>query len=376
MDIMKAEVKVPFLNLKNQVEQLPDIHNKIKSLVDSCAFVGGPSVEAFEANFARFVQSKYCIGVGNGTDALEIALKSLQLPPNSEVIVPANTFVASAEAIINSGFIPRFVDCDPTHLNLDPISVENAINSKTSAVMVVHLYGQTAPLNELVELCKNNNLLLIEDCAQAHGATYGGKPVGSFGSIAAYSFYPGKNLGAFGDAGAITTNDQNLAKQCRMISMHGAAQKYMHELNGRNSRLDSLQALVLNEKLRKLAEWNQVRKHTAKLYFELLSDIPDLQMTEELELSEGVYHLMVVRHPKRDLIRKKLDYFGIQSGIHYPHALTQLPHYANDLKPTVCPEAEKAASQVFSLPMGEHMNPRLVKCVCDSLRTIVSEEST
>ncbi len=371
---MKSEVKVPFLNLKNQINQLPEIHHKIKSLVSSCAFVGGPSVSEFEENFATFVQSKHCIGVGNGTDALEIALQALQLPSDSEVIVPANTFVASAEAIRNSGLTPRFVDCNPAHLNLDPESLKNAINSKTSAVMVVHLYGQSAPLNEIVELCNKKNLMIIEDCAQAHGATYGGKPVGSFGAIAAYSFYPGKNLGAFGDAGAITTNNSNLAKQCRMISMHGAAQKYMHEIDGRNSRLDSLQALVLNEKLSKLSKWNEIRQHTATLYFDLLYDTPQLQLTRELELSKGVYHLMVIRHPQRDLIRKKLDEYGIQSGIHYPHALTELPHYKDDSKDVMCPEAEKAASQVFSLPMGEHMNPHLVEYVCKILRKIVNEE--
>ncbi|MEE2924006.1 MAG: DegT/DnrJ/EryC1/StrS family aminotransferase [bacterium] len=370
---MKSEVKVPFLNLKNQIQQLPHIHQKVQNLIESCAFVGGPSVEVFEKNFAEFVQSDFCVGVGNGTDALEIALQALELPAGSEVIVPANTFVASAEAIINSGLIPRFVDCSSDHLNLDPNSVEQAITSKTSAVMVVHLYGQAAPMNELLDLCHNKNLIILEDCAQAHGATYNDKPVGSFGSIAAYSFYPGKNLGAFGDAGAITTNDPDLANKCRKISMHGAMQKYMHEINGRNSRLDSLQALVLNEKLKKLPEWNRIRKHSASLYLELLSDIPHLKLTKELELSEGVYHLMVARHPKRDLIRKKLEDYGIQSGIHYPHALTQLPHYSKALKPETCKEAEDAASQVFSLPMGEHMNPDSVKYVCDSLRSIIVE---
>ena len=172
--------------------------------------------------------------------------------------------------------------------------------------MIVHLYGQSAPMNEIKNLCKTKNLTIIEDCAQAHGAKYDGKPVGSFGSIAAYSFYPEKNLGAFGDAGAITTNDVNLANRCRKISMHGAIQKYMHEINGRNSRLDSLQALVPTKNSKKLSEWNQIRKDTASLYRELLADIPNLKLTKELELSDGVYHLMVVRNPKRDLIRKNL----------------------------------------------------------------------
>ena len=373
---MKSEVKVPFLNLKNQIQQLPNIHNQLKSLIESCAFVGGPIVEEFEKNFAKFVHRDFCIGVGNGTDALEIALQALELPRGSEIIVPANTFVASAEAIINSGLIPRFVDCSSDYLNLDPDAVEQAINSKTSAVMIVHLYGQSAPMNEIKNLCKTKNLTIIEDCAQAHGAKYDGKPVGSFGSIAAYSFYPGKNLGAFGDAGAITTNDVNLANRCRKISMHGAIQKYMHEINGRNSRLDSLQALVLNEKLKKLSEWNQIRKDTASLYRELLADIPNLKLTKELELSDGVYHLMVVRNPKRDLIRKKLEDYGIQSGIHYPHALTQLPHYSKSLKPELCKVAEESASQVFSLPMGEHMNPDLVQYVCNSLKSKMTEKDS
>ncbi len=370
---MKSEVKVPFLNLKNQIQQLPNLYEKLKSLIDSCAFVGGPHVEEFEKNFATFVQSDFCIGVGNGTDALEIALESLELPPKSEVIVPANTFVASAEAIINSGLTPRFVDCSSEHLNLDPIAVEEAINPKTSAVMVVHLYGQAAPMNKIVSLCNRNNLKIIEDCAQAHGAVYDSKPVGSFGAVASYSFYPGKNLGAFGDAGAITTNDINIATKCRKISMHGAIKKYMHEVNGRNSRLDSLQALVLNEKLKKLKEWNQIRKQSANLYMELLADIPNLELTKELELSNGVYHLMIARHPNRDFIRNKLEEYGIQSGIHYPHALTQLPHYIQAFKPMACKEAEKAASQVFSLPMGEHMNPELIEYVCNSLHSVITE---
>ena len=191
---MKSEVKVPFLNLKNQIQQLPNIHNQLKSLIESCAFVGGPIVEEFEKNFAKFVHRDFCIGVGNGTDALEIALQALELPRGSEIIVPANTFVASAEAIINSGLIPRFVDCSSDYLNLDPDAVEQAINSKTSAVMIVHLYGQSAPMNEIKNLCKTKNLTIIEDCAQAHGAKYDGKPVGSFGSIAAYSFYPREKI--------------------------------------------------------------------------------------------------------------------------------------------------------------------------------------
>ena len=367
-------MKIPFLDLKNQITQIPEVHQNIDLLLESCAFVGGPSVNEFENKFAQFVKSKFCIGVGNGTDALEIALQSLNLPPKSEVIVPANTFVASSEAIVNTGLIPRFVDCNPEHLNLDPKNVEQAINPNTSAILVVHLYGQAAPMRELTHICKSHDLQMIEDCAQAHGALYNHQPVGSFGNIAAYSFYPGKNLGAFGDAGAITTNDEALAESCRMISTHGAAQKYMHEIDGRNSRLDTIQAIVLSAKLDKLPRWNQIRQQTAEQYRQLLSRIPQIQLTQELYESTGVYHLMAVRHPERDLIRQKLEKYNIQSGIHYPHALNQLPHYRSRFKNDTCPNAEYSAKTVFSLPMGEHMTPQMVEYVCEKLQLILNTE--
>ena len=353
-----------------------DDREEFLSIIDNVSSSGGfilqKAVSDFELQLANYVGSNYAVGVGNATDGMEIFLEAIGINPGDEIIISSHTMLATASAIKFTGGTPIPVDIGTDNL-ISIQAIEDAITPNTVGIMPTQLNGRVCNMDAIIAIAQKHGLFIVEDAAQALGAKYKGQHAGTFGLASDISFFPAKVLGCLGDAGGVLVNDKDLYHKIFQLHDHGRDVDGEVRRWGRNSRLDSLQALVLNEKLRKLAEWNEVRKHTAKLYFEFLSDIPELQMTEELELSEGVYHLMVVRHPKRDLIRKKLDSFGIQSGIHYPHALTQLPHYSNDLNPTACPEAEKAASQVFSLPMGEHMNPRLVKCVCDSLRTILSE---
>lgn len=362
---------VKFLDLQRQYQSLKkEIDSAIKHVLDSSSFIGGAEVQKFEESFGAFVGS-YALGVGNGTDALEIAIEALNLPEGSDVLVPANTFAASAEAVVRNRLKIVFVDCDETY-TMDTNDLRRKISPNTAAIMAVHLYGQPANMFEIVKLAQSHNLRLIEDCAQAHGAKCNGQMVGTFGDIATFSFYPGKNLGAFGDAGAIVCSDAALLAACRQIAHHGGLRKYEHHQIGRNSRLDALQAAVLNVKLRYLDEWNTARNKIAADYMNLLKGIDGLVLPIIREECISVWHLFVVRilENKRDSIKAFLSNQGIQTGLHYPQALPSHDVYQNPrfVRQSPTPNAIAWESEILSLPMGEHLNDQALAYISRAIR--------
>ncbi|MBM4306337.1 MAG: DegT/DnrJ/EryC1/StrS family aminotransferase [Deltaproteobacteria bacterium] len=356
---------IPLVDLKAQYESIkPEIDSAISKVISESAFVGGPFVESFEKAFAEFCNAKHCIGVGNGTDALFIALKTLGIGPGDEVVVPANSFIATSEAVTLTGARVVFVDIDPKTYNIDPNKLEDCVKARYAlcsmhsvnrlkAIIPVHLYGQPADMDPILEIARKYDLKVLEDSAQAHGAEYKGRKIGSLGDMACFSFFPGKNLGAYGDGGAIITNDDSLALKARMYANHGRIAKYDHEMEGINSRLDGLQAAILKVKLGHLSEWTEIRRNNAYLYNELLKDT-DLVIPHEIEGVKAVYHLYVVR-VKQELREKLQNYLksnGVSTGIHYPIALPDLKAYSyirNNRNGF--PEATKAAKEILSLPM-------------------------
>lgn len=356
-------MNIPFVDLKAQYESIKDeIDSAISEVISKSAFVGGPFVERFEKAFAEFCSVKHCIGVGNGTDALFIALKVLGIGPGDEVIVPANTFIATSEAVTLNGARVAFVDIDPKTYNMDPNKLENYLKtqhstlntrSRPAAVIPVHLYGQPADMDPILALAQKYGLKVVEDAAQAHGALYKGRKVGSIGDIGCFSFYPGKNLGAYGDGGAIVTNNDDLALKARMFANHGRIEKYDHEIEGLNSRLDGLQAAILNVKLRHLNEWTEQRRENAFLYNKYLKGT-DLITPYEMNDVKAVYHLYVVRVKKeiRAQIQDYLKTQGISTGIHYPIALPNLKAYTHLAQAEhSLSVASNTAEEILSLPM-------------------------
>ncbi len=347
---------VKFLDLNKQYRAIqPEIDAAVASVISESAYIGGPYAAKFEQAFASFQEVEHCIGCGNGTDAIEIAIEALALPKGSDIIVPANTFIASSEAVTRSGHRVVFCDCDSLDYTISIESARSKVTSRTSAIMAVHLYGQSCNMDALLEIAREHNLRIIEDCAQAHGARYNGKRVGGIGDIATFSFYPGKNLGAYGDAGAITTNDSKLARRARMIANHGRVAKYDHEFEGRNSRLDGIQAAVLTVKLAHLEEWLERRAAIANRYDTALANTGDLVLPVRRNWAHHVYHLYVVRTKKREALRAYLGDHGIESGVHYPIALPKLAAY------TYCEQfnenffANATDAELMSLPIGDHM---------------------
>lgn len=347
---------IRFLDLHAQYLSIkPEMDHAIASVIADSAYIGGHRVKAFEATFAEFQGAKHCIGVGNGTDALEIAIEALDLPPNSEIIVPANSFIASAEAVSRSGHRVVFCDIDPYNYTLDVAAARELVTSNTRAIMAVHLYGHPCDMDAVAALASENGLKVIEDCAQAHGAEYAGRRVGALGDIGCFSFYPGKNLGAYGDGGAIVTNGDNLARRVRMIANHGRLAKYDHEFEGRNSRLDGLQAAVLDVKLRHLEAWTQQRIRLADEYLVGLKDIEGLILPKRADNVRQVYHLFVIRTERRDALRAHLSALEIQTGIHYPTALPKLGAYAYLEQAEAAGHAWCQDTTLLSLPIGEHL---------------------
>ena len=347
MNIQLVDLKAQYETIKNEIDSV------IKEVVSETAFIGGQHVTKFEEAFAKFCGVKHCVGVGNGTDALFIALKTLGIGAGDEVITVANSFIATSEAITQTGARVVFVDINPKTYNIDTNKIEEKITSRTKAIIPVHLYGQPADMDPILALAKKHNLKIVEDCAQAHGALYKGRTIGSIGDMACFSFYPGKNLGAYGDAGAIVTSDEVLAKKARMFANHGRVDKYDHEMEGINSRLDGLQAAILGVKLKHLDAWSEARRKNAYLYNEYLKGT-DLVTPVEMADVKAVYHLYVVR-TKKELRQKLQDHLkskGIATGIHYPIALPNLKAYSY-LKHNESdfPEATKASQEILSLPM-------------------------
>ncbi|MDE9449059.1 DegT/DnrJ/EryC1/StrS family aminotransferase [Aliiroseovarius sp. Z3] len=334
-------------------------------------FIGGPSVDRFEREFAAYCQAAHAVGAGNGLDALVLILRAMGIGPGDEVIVPAHTFIATWLAVSFVGAKPVPVDADWADMNMDLTLVEAAVTSRTRAIIVVHLYGNPADVSPLKNLCENNQIKLIEDAAQAHGACVGSAHVGSMCDAAAFSFYPGKNLGAFGDGGAITTNDGDLASACRVLGNYGSVEKYVHDVQGQNSRLDPLQSEVLSVKLKVLGEWNGRRRQIASRYLEAFAELKSLTLPTVAAQSVPVWHLFVVRHSKRDLLEVKLRERGIPTLKHYPIPNHKAGAYVSDFAGTSFPVTEKICAQCLSLPIGPHMSDDEVDDVIGAMRDVV-----
>jgi dTDP-4-amino-4,6-dideoxygalactose transaminase len=347
---------VPFLDLKAAYEELkPEVDAAVNRTLQSGWYIGGPEVEAFEAAFAHFCAAEHCVGVGNGLDALHLALRALEVGPGDEVIVSSNTYIATWLAVTMVGAIPVPVEPDPETHNLDPSLVVAAITERTKAILPTHLYGQCVDLDPLVEICRARGLKLLEDAAQAHGATYKGRRLGSHGHAVAWSFYPGKNLGAFGDGGAVTTNCAEIAEQVRLLGNYGSRIKYVNDEKGVNSRLDPIQAAALGVKLKVLDQWNARRKSIAARYGSALADTP-LILPKVPEWADPAWHLYVVRCPDRDQLKRHLDAGGIQTLIHYPIPPHLQAAYRDLNMPRgSLPIAERLADEVLSLPIGPHL---------------------
>lgn len=366
-------MKVPFLDLKAAYDELkPELDNAALRVLVSGRYIGGEEVSAFENEFAAYCEADHCVGVGNGLDALTLILRGYGIGAGDEVIVPAQTFIATWLAVSAAGATPVPVDVDPTTCNIDPSAVEAAITPKTKAIIAVHLYGCPADIDSLRAIAGRRGLKLIEDAAQAHGARYKEKRVGSLGDAAAFSFYPGKNLGAFGDGGAVTTNDSELAEKVRMLGNYGSRRKYEHELAGCNSRLDPIQAALLRVKLRYLDEWNHRRQKKAESYLsELRSLNSDLHLPYTTDGVESAWHLFVVQTDQRDDLQRFLSEQGIETLIHYPVAPHNTGAYAEQFKENAdrLHSAQDLADRLLSLPMGPHLSTDQLQHVVKTIQS-------
>ena len=359
---------VPFVDLRSQYLSIKkEIDEAIARVLDNTSFILGREVEAFEAAFAEYTNARFCVGLNSGTAAIQLAVMACGLGPGDEVILPANTFFATAEGVSTAGATPVFVDADPLSYNLDVSRIEEAITPRTRAIMPVHLYGQSADLDPIFEIAKRRNLIVIEDAAQAHGSLYKGRRVGALASAGCFSFYPGKNLGAYGEGGAIVTNDAEVARRARLLRDHGSERKYYHEIIGYNFRLEGIQGAVLRVKLTHLDKWNELRRKHAAHYGELLQ-VSSLTLPREMPYAEHVYHLYVVQTDARDLLQQALSRSGVQTGIHYPIPIHLQPAYAflNHRRGDF-PEAERQADRVLSLPMFPELTQEQIRQVAQAI---------
>lgn len=369
-------MRVPFVDLKAQYLNLkPEFDTAVANVLSEAAFIAGKYAAQFEREFAEYLGVKHCIGVANGTDAIEIALLGAGIGSGCEVLVPANTFFATAEAVANIGAVPVFVDVDPATCNIDPARIEAAVTPLTKAIIPVHLYGLPADMEPIVAIAREHGLKIVEDCAQAHGATYRGRKVGTFGDAATFSFYPSKNLGAFGDGGAIVTNNDEVESLSRAISNHGQLTKNHHSMIGRNSRLDGLQGAVLSVKLPHLNGWIEARRSRAALYNKLLAGT-GIVLPVEPNGRQHTYHLYVVQVPDRDAVQARLKEAEIETGIHYPTALPFLePFAARGYSPADYPVAHEQMGRLLSLPMYAEVTDEMIEHVCIVLKASVSASS-
>ncbi len=346
---------VPFLDLESMHEEVADeLYKAWANVLETSSFIGGPFVEAFEWQWAEYCEVGHAVGVANGTDALRLTLAALGIGPGDEVIVPTNTFIATAAAAAEVGATPVFVDVDPKTLLMTPEHLAAAITPRTTAVVPVHLYGQPVDMPGILSVAEKAGIAVVEDAAQAHGARWNGRRVGSFGHAACFSFYPGKNLGALGDGGAVVTNDASLAERIRQLSNHGrGSDKYHHDVVGANSRLDGLQAAMLTVKTEHLDVWNEARREAAATYHRLLTGLPVI-LTHQPPEAESVHHLYVIRADARDSLQKSLEEAGIGVGLHYPIPCHLQPAFGH-LPSVSLPVAEEAAGHLLSLPMFPHI---------------------
>ncbi len=369
-------VRVPFVDLRAQYRAIQaEIHAAIGRVLEEAAFIKGKYVEAFEHAYARAYGVPHCIGVGNGTDALFIALRALGIGPGDEVLVPALTWISTAETVSLTGARPVFVDIEPDYYTLDPEHAAARITERTRAIIPVHLYGQPAAMDAILELAQRHGLAVIEDCAQAHFACYRGRLVGTFGSVGTFSFYPAKNLGAYGDAGALITADDAIATFARKFANHGSLTKHEHELEGINSRLDGLQAAILQVKLRYIHQWTARRAELARRYAELLADLDELVLPRIRPHCSHVFHLYVVRTPWRDELQRFLADRGIQTQIHYPRALPFVPVYQHfGHRPEDFPVAWRFQHELLSLPLYPELTEEQLQYVCQSIRDFFAHQ--
>jgi dTDP-4-amino-4,6-dideoxygalactose transaminase len=365
-DVLTA---IPLVDLRAaHPEVAAEIEAGFGDIISNTAFIKGEAAAAFEREYAAFTGIAHCVGVGNGTDALELAVRAAEVPADSDVIMPANTFVATAEAVVRAGARPVFADVDPDYLLLDPGALKAAVTEQTGCVIPVHLFGQIAPMAAVADAVPHG-IPIIEDAAQAHGASQDGRQAGAFGLLAGVSFYPGKNLGAYGDAGAVLTESAEHARRVRLLGDHGSERRYEHETIGFNSRLDGFQAVVLRAKLRHLAAGNQARRRAADTYAELLADVPEVILPQAAPGNEHVWHLYTIRVPRRDQVLAFLQAEKIYAGIHYPvpvhlqPAFRYLGHGPGDF-----PVAEAAAEQLLSLPLYPQITRDQQVRVADAVR--------
>ncbi len=358
-------MKVPFLDLKAQHDPIRDeINAAISQVVDSCAFAGGPFVEQFENEFASFCRSRFALGVGSGTEALWLALAALGVGPGDEVITVPNTFIATAEAISFCGATPVFVDIDSVTYTMDPALLSAAITPRTRAVIPVHLYGQMADMDPIMTIARENGLFVVEDACQAHGAEYKGRLAGSIGDAGCFSFYPGKNLGAFGEAGAVVTDHEDVAEKIRALRDHGQVQKYYHNHIGWNGRMDGIQGAVLSVKLKYLSDWNALRGRHATAYNAHFAGSEGIQAPLSADYGTHVYHVYSLRVQNREALMAHLGEKGVSCGIHYPCPVHRQHAYGGlGLGAGSFPAAEKAAREIVSLPMFPTMSPEQVDYV-------------
>jgi dTDP-4-amino-4,6-dideoxygalactose transaminase len=381
-------MNIPFLDLKTQFRAIEhEVLPMVKEAMENAAFIGGAQVSGFETEFATFCESKHCVGVNSGTDALRFALMATGVGPGDEVITVPHTFIATAEAISQVGARPVFVDIDPKTYNMDPNRLEDYLSkrlekSTTSdrpratssqpqpkAVIPVHLYGQPADMDPILEIAKKRNLIVIEDACQAHGSQYKGKRAGSMGTIGCFSFYPGKNLGAYGEGGAVVTQNEEIANKIRMIRDHGQAKKYYHDMEGYNGRLDAIQAGVLRIKLKRLGGWNESRRQNAQYYNELLSPIKGVTVPQEADGCRHVYHLYVILVDDRGGLQKYLNDKGVGTGLHYPVPLHLQKAYSNHgYKEGDFPVTESVAKRLLSLPMFPELTKSQIEYVAQNIK--------
>ncbi|MDQ3190544.1 MAG: DegT/DnrJ/EryC1/StrS family aminotransferase [Bacteroidota bacterium] len=369
-------MKVPFVDLHAQYLTIKeDIDNAIASVIKETAFIGGSYVKKFEQEFANAYGVKHCIGVANGTDAIYITMKMLGIGPGDEVITVANSWISTSETIGQTGATPVFVDIDE-YSTIDVSQIEAKISSKTKAIIPVHLYGQAAEIKAIKAIADKHNLYVIEDCAQSHFTKFENQNVGTFGIASTFSFYPGKNLGAYGDAGCILTNDDILAEKMRMYANHGALKKHFHQIEGINSRLDGLHAAILSVKLPHLSNWNALRRKHSSYYSKVLSNIKDITLPKVRENVEHTFHLYVIRTSRRDELQAFLKERGIETAIHYPTALPLLPAY-NHLKYSKedFPLAAKYQGEILSIPLFPEITVEMMDYVAQNMNDFFSRKS-
>jgi dTDP-4-amino-4,6-dideoxygalactose transaminase len=361
---------VPFADLQLQYQTIKGgVDGAIASVIRDNAFIRGPYVDAFEREFADAVDIRHCVSCANGTDALYLAMAALKVQPGDEVITTAHSWISTSAMITHAGATVVFADTDESTFTIDPSAIENAITPRTVGIIPVHLYGQPADMDAIMTVARKHDLWVIEDCAQAHLARYKGRQVGTFGNAATYSFYPGKNLGAMGDAGAVVTNDSALAEHMTMLARHGGMIKHQHAIEGINSRLDGMQAAILSAKLPHLPQWTRARQDAAKLYDAGLNQVEDVVVPEVAADRTHVYHLYTIRHPRRDALAAHLAANGVQTAINYPVALPFLPAYGRlGHRPEQFPNAHRAQSQILSLPMFAEITADQQRTVIDLVR--------